>query len=95
MDDRTAKTGAIAIACGGLALTGFALASSLDAFAPCRVPYRIPQAVRDSLACHMYAALSVASWPFLIAAVAFAAITVVLLVVRRSAGHSRRTSRND
>ena len=59
MQERVAKAGLVAIACGALAVSGFALASRLDAFAPCRVPYRIPQAVQDSLACHMYSAIGI------------------------------------
>jgi hypothetical protein len=85
MNEPAAKAALVAVACGALAVTGFALALRLAAFAPCRVLYRIPQAVQDSLACHIYSAISLASLLFVVAAVASGVTAAVFAFFRRTA----------
>jgi len=94
MQERVAKAGLVALACGALTLSGFALASYLDAFAPCRVLYRIHQAVQDSLACHMYSAIGTASLLFLVATVVSAVAAAILVLRRRIGPHTHKDARS-
>lgn len=61
MDTRAATLALVALTSGALAAVGLALAMWLEVFAPCRVDYRAPQAVYDSLACQLYAAITLFS----------------------------------
>jgi hypothetical protein len=94
MEEREAKVGLVAIACGALALGGLAAGSRVDAFAPCRVAYRIHQAVQDSLACHMYSAIGTASLLLLVAAAVSALTAGVLVVLRRNKPHTHEDARS-
>ena len=88
MNERIAKAGLLTIACAVLVLTGFVLTSSLEAFEPCRVLYRLPQAVRDSLACRVHSAIGLAALLFLAITAASAAVTGVLVFIGRGAVRS-------
>ena len=79
MTNRIAKVVSVAIGSAVLSIIGFLSASSLDFFGPCRVVYRVSQAVQDSLACQTYSAITLASVLFALAALACAAMTVVLM----------------
>jgi hypothetical protein len=79
MTDRAAKVASVAVGSGVLSVIGFVSARSLDFFAPCRVLYRVSQAVQDSLACQSYSAISLASLLFVLAALGFAVTTAVLI----------------
>jgi hypothetical protein len=83
MNERTAQTGIAAAACGALALIGFVLTSQVEAFAPCRVLYRLPQAVQDSLACRMHSAIGLVSLMFVFAALAVGLAAAFMLLARR------------
>lgn len=83
MNERVAKTSVGAVACAALAIIGFVLTSRLESFEPCRVLYRIPQAAQDSLACHVYSAISLASLAFSAAAVGTGLVAGFLAVLRR------------
>lgn len=78
------KAALVAVACGALAVTGFTLAFRVEAFAPCRVLYRVSQAVQDSLACHIHSALGLASLLFVVAAVGSATAAGILALYRRT-----------
>lgn len=82
MHERVAKAGLVAMVCGALAITGLVSALQVDAFASCRVLYRIPQAVHDSLACRMYSALGLVSFFFLVVAAGFGVAAGVLVFIR-------------
>jgi hypothetical protein len=84
MNERTAQTGLVAIACGALGLAMLAVTSLAEAFEPCRMRYRLPQAVQDSLACHVHSALGIAALLFLAAAVGVGAVAVIFACFRRS-----------
>jgi hypothetical protein len=84
MNERTAQTGLVAIACGVLGLTLLAVAFRAEAFEPCRMRYRLPQAVQDSLACHVHSALGIAALLFLAVAVGAGAVAVIFACFRRS-----------
>jgi hypothetical protein len=87
------KAALVAIACGALAATGFALASRMEAFAPCRVLYRVPQVVQDSLACHIYSAINLASLLFVAAAAGSASVAGILVLLRRTGTPTRKDAR--
>jgi hypothetical protein len=61
MDSRAAILALVALASAVLAALGAALTAWLDVFAPCRVDYRAPQAVYDSLVCQLHAAITLFS----------------------------------
>jgi hypothetical protein len=85
MHESVAKAGLVAIACGALAVAGLVAGLQVEAFAPCRVLYRIPQAVQDSLACRMHSAIGLASLLFLVVAAGSGVATGVLMFFRRRA----------
>ena len=70
---------ALMAAVGGL----FAAAAWLDAFAPCRVSYRVSNSVYGSLACQLYSAIGLLSALLAFAACALAATAGILFLVRR------------
>jgi len=72
-----------ACASGLLAAGGFAGAAWLDAFAPCRVSYRVSDAVYGSLACQSYYAMDLFSAVLAFAACGLAVIAGILFLVRR------------
>lgn len=90
MTNRIAKAAAVAAASGVLSFLGFLSTGSLDFFASCRVPYRLDQAVQDSLACQTYSAMTLASMLFLVGALGFAVTTGVLVFLRRRAASVER-----
>lgn len=87
------KAALVAVACGALAATGFALALRLEAFAACRVPYRVAQAVRDSLACHIYSAIGLFSLLLVVAAVGSATAAGILALWRRTGSPHNKDAR--
>jgi hypothetical protein len=84
VNERAAKIGLAAVVCGVLAFTGYALVLTIDAFEPCRVLYRIPPAVRDSLACRIHSAITLASLLFVVATAVSLAAAGVLAYWRRA-----------
>lgn len=84
-NNRIAKVASVAVGSGVLSLIGFVSASSLDFFAPCRVIYRLDEAVQGSLACQSYSAITLASVLFFCAASGFAVTAAILVFLRRAA----------
>lgn len=80
-------------AAGLLAVSGFASAAWLDAFEPCRVLYRVSDAVRGSLACQSYNAIVLLSWGLALGACGMAVIAGILGLVRRRAPPNERAPR--
>jgi hypothetical protein len=72
-----------AVVSGLLAAGGFAVAAWLDAFAPCRVAYRVSDDVRGSLACQSYSAISLFSAVLAFSACGLVVIAGILFLVRR------------
>lgn len=70
--------GIVAVASLVTAALGFGASQSLQVFAPCRIVYRTPQAVHDSLACQAYIAINLMS-----ALLTLAALVLVLVVAGR------------
>jgi len=70
-------------ASGLLAAGGFALAAWLDAFAPCRVSYRVGDNVHGTLACQSYSAIMLFSTLLVLGTCALAATAGILFLVRR------------
>jgi hypothetical protein len=68
----------------GLLLAGgaFLASASIEAFDPCRVPYRLPPAVEGSLACQSYFALVLFSKVLSLAACGLAVLAGILVFVR-------------
>jgi hypothetical protein len=85
--------GLTAGASGLLAASGFAAAAWLDAFAPCRVLYRVSDAVHGSLACQSYYAIVLFSTGIAFGACGIAAIGGILFLVRRRAPQNERAPR--
>lgn len=90
MDTRAATLALVALTSVFLAAVGFALAAWLEVFAPCRVAYRAPQVVYDSLACQSYAAINLLSL-LLVGATGVLGIAVVARLhgLRRAAARRR------
>jgi hypothetical protein len=74
---------------GVLSFIGFVSASSLEFFAPCRVLYRLDQAVQDSLACQSYSAITFAAALFFCAALVFAVTAGILVLLWRRAASAK------
>jgi len=72
-----------AVFSGLLAAGGFAAAAWLDVFTPCRVDYRVSDAVYGSLACQAYYTLAMFSAVLAFAACGLAVIACILFLVRR------------
>jgi hypothetical protein len=66
-----------------LAAGAFVAAVWLDAFEPCRVPYRLPPSLEGSLACQAYYALVLFSKLLSLAACGLAVLAGILFSVRR------------
>lgn len=75
MDDRSARLGLVALASGVVAGVGFSLAAWLPPFEACRAAYRMPREVYASLACQLYAAITLFS---LLLSAAVAALAIVV-----------------
>ena len=88
MNDRVAHFALVAAGSCVLAVVGFVVPGSLEFFAPCRVVYRMHQAVQDSLACQSYAAIGLFSLLLFLAAGILAVVTGVLMFARRRAASS-------
>lgn len=89
MGTRAATLALVSLTSAALAAVGFALAAWLDVFAPCRVVYRAPQVVYDSLACQSYAAIALFSSLLVGAAGVLGIVATVLLYGRRRAADRR------
>ncbi|HVY63238.1 MAG TPA: hypothetical protein VHH11_00300 [Gammaproteobacteria bacterium] len=70
-------------AAGLIAVGGFLLMASFDAFAPCRVGYYVSDQVYGSLACQLYYTIALFSAVLAFAACAMTAIAGILFLVRR------------
>ncbi len=70
-------------ATGALSAAGFGVAAWADAFAPCRVPYRVSDELYGSLACQLYYTLGLFSVVLAIAACGLAAVAGILLLFRK------------
>lgn len=93
MDIRAATLVSVALTSAVLAILGFALTAWLDVFAPCRVDYRAPQAVYDSLACQLHAAINLFSLLLVGAAGVFGILVAARLYgLRRAANGNERAS---
>jgi hypothetical protein len=66
-----------------LAAAGFGLGAWADAFAPCRVPYRLSDELYGSLACQLYYTLGLFSAVLAFAACGLTVVAGILFVVRR------------
>ncbi len=80
-------------ASGLLAAGGLATAAWLDAFAPCRVLYRLSDAVHGSLACQSYNAIVLFSTGLGFGACGMAVIAGILFLMRRHAPPHERAPR--
>ena len=78
---------------GLLAASGFAAAAWLEAFEPCRVQYRVSDAVQGSLACQSYNAIVLLSWGLALGACGMAVIAGILGLARRRVPPSERAPR--
>jgi hypothetical protein len=77
------KMAVTAGASGVIAAGGYALATQLDAFEPCRVLYRLADNVYGSLACQSYSAIVLFSGLLAFAACGLAGLAGILAFVRR------------
>jgi hypothetical protein len=83
VDARTLVLALVAVASGAFAGLGFALLRWLEPFAPCRVPYRQPRAVYESLACQIHAAITLFSLLLACAAAVLVVAAVVTNILNR------------
>jgi hypothetical protein len=88
MDTRAATLILVALSSAVCAAVGFALTAWVEVFAPCRVAYRQPPAVYESLACQIHAAITL----FSLLLVAAAAVCCVAAGIRLRG--SRNTQRS-
>lgn len=77
VDTRAVILALVAVASGSIAGVGFALGRWLEPFAPCRVAYRQPDVVYESLACQIHAAITLFSLLLMGAAAALAVVAGV------------------
>jgi hypothetical protein len=91
-DELSLKLALVALASGLGAGGGLWLVASLDAFAPCRAPYRMAQTVYDSLACQTSAAISLFSLLLMGVAVVAAIVAAVRVFVSRKRRRNGRGS---
>lgn len=83
MDDRSAKLALLALVSGALAALGLLLAAWLPPFADCRADYRMPREVYASLACQVYAAITLFSLLLCAVAVVMAVVVAVRFYLMR------------
>ena len=82
---RVSHVALVAAVSSVLAVVGFVVCGSLDAFEPCRVVYRTRQAVQGSLECQSYSAITIFSLLLTVAAAILAIVAVALAFMRRRA----------
>jgi uncharacterized membrane protein YidH (DUF202 family) len=86
MPARPERVALVALACAALAIVCFEVMENLEAFAPCRVSYRVHNPVQDSPACKVHGLIGLVSILLIVISLALFFVAAVrwLRSVRRA-----------